>query len=133
MLNRSCLPKYVGTFQVREGHLWFSSRFCLIGSTNLTLHVRTDAATELAHSHLLRFFSFGLLDGLHVRPADRTGRLREFGPRSHVNVLFIMFIGNGHFFGDGNDCVVLQAVREAGNDDRMNCNIKLGLLCLWKL
>ena len=53
MLNRGCLPKYVGTFQVREGHLWFSSRFGLIGRKDFTFYVWTDVAPEHAHSYLL--------------------------------------------------------------------------------
>ena len=53
MLNRGCLPKDVGTFQMREGHLWLSSRFGLIGRKDFTFHVWTDAATERAHSYPL--------------------------------------------------------------------------------
>ena len=39
MLNRRCLPKYVGTLQVREGDVWLPSCFGLICSKNVTLHV----------------------------------------------------------------------------------------------
>jgi hypothetical protein len=52
MLNRRSLPKYVGTFQVREGDVWLPSCFGLTSGKNLTLHVWTYAAAKLAH---LRF------------------------------------------------------------------------------
>ena len=53
MFNRRCLSENVSALQVREGHLWFSFCFGVIGSKNFSFHVWADAATELAHSPLL--------------------------------------------------------------------------------
>ena len=53
MFDRRCLSKYMGALQVREGNVWFPSCFGLMGSKNFSLHIWTDAATELGHSPLL--------------------------------------------------------------------------------
>lgn len=53
MFDRRCLSKYMGALQVREGNVWFPSCFGLMGSKNFSLHVWTDAATELGHVSLL--------------------------------------------------------------------------------
>jgi hypothetical protein len=60
MLNRRCLPKYVGTLQVREGDVELPSSFGLICCKKLTLYVWADAATELAHLPLLYAQLFGV-------------------------------------------------------------------------
>ena len=52
MFDRRCLPKYVSALQVRKCNAWFPSRFGLMGSKNFSLHIWTDAATELGHSSL---------------------------------------------------------------------------------
>ena len=53
MLNRRCLPKYVGALQVREGTVWTPLLLGLICSKNFPLYGRTDSTTEFAHSSLL--------------------------------------------------------------------------------